>query len=434
MALGVIRRVTEAGAYSNLALTAALSRSSLDERDRRFAADLVYGTLRAKVRLDAALAAASTRSLRAVDRATLAALRLGAYQILEARVPAHAAVGETVALVDTRARGFANAVLRRLASEPAPRARGGSLEAIAARTGLVVWAVDELARLLPRDQVEMAAAALASRADGTLRVNRCRADPLTVRERLESAGVPATPGRHTDDAIHVRSVVPARLAGFAAGWFTVQDEASILVVLALGARAGERVLDACAGPGGKTGHLACLAGPTGGVVAGDAHPGRASLVSSTLHRLGLRGLVLAQDARRPALRASFDAILVDAPCSGLGAARRRPELLWRPQTRHLSALARLQVSILEGVASLVRPGGRVLYSVCTFPRAETDAVVRAFLTRRTDFEPLEVSGPDGERASHRLWPHLHGTDAMFYAGLRRVGTAADVRGRTALQV
>jgi 16S rRNA (cytosine967-C5)-methyltransferase len=132
-------------------------------------------------------------------------------------------------------------------------------------------------------------------------------------------------------------------------------------------------------------------------------------------------LPMVQDARRPALRGPFDAALVDAPCSGLGAARRRPELLWRPDRSNLARLARLQVAILGGVADLVGPGGRLVYSVCTYPRAETDAAVRAFLGGHPDFEPAKVAGPDGEAFTHRLWPHRHGTDAMFYAGFRRRG-------------
>jgi 16S rRNA (cytosine967-C5)-methyltransferase len=184
-------------------------------------------------------------------------------------------------------------------------------------------------------------------------------------------------------------------------------------------RMGERVLDACAGPGGKAAHLACSARPDGRTVGADVGIRRADLVARTARRLGAPVLVVAQDARRPALRAIFDAVLVDAPCSGLGAARRRPELLWRPAKQGLAATARLQVAILEGAAGLVRPGGRLVYSVCTFPRAETEAALRAFLGRRPEFEAAEVPGPDGPAPSHRLWPHRHGTDGMFYGGFRR---------------
>jgi 16S rRNA (cytosine967-C5)-methyltransferase len=126
-----------------------------------------------------------------------------------------------------------------------------------------------------------------------------------------------------------------------------------------------------------------------------------------------------QDARARALEATFDRILVDAPCSGLGSARRRPELLWRATRDELSALARLQVAIVEGVAPLLRPGGLLVYSVCTFPRAETDAACDAIVRHRPDLQPVEIEGPDGRSTRVRLWPHRHGSDAMFVAGFRR---------------
>jgi 16S rRNA (cytosine967-C5)-methyltransferase len=159
--------------------------------------------------------------------------------------------------------------------------------------------------------------------------------------------------------------------------------------------------------------------PSGDLVAADANVSRARLVASTLQRLRVDGRVLVQDARRPALAATFDAVLVDAPCSGLGSARRRPELLWRPEKDELSSLARLQVAIVAGVADVVRRGGRLVYSVCTFPRAETDAACDAILRHRPDLEPLELQGPNGPAARIWLWPHRHGCDAMFVAGFRR---------------
>ena len=165
----------------------------------------------------------------------------------------------------------------------------------------------------------------------------------------------------------------------------------------------------------------------GRVVAADLRPKRAGLVQAAARRMGVTLDVLAQDAARPALGRTFDAVLVDAPCSGLGAARRRPELLWRPSRSILAGLARLQVAIMVGSADLVRPGGRLVYSVCTFPRAETDAVVRAFLAKRPDFEPVPVPGIDGRAPVHRLWPHRDDTDAMFYAGFRRLGQGDTIR-------
>jgi 16S rRNA (cytosine967-C5)-methyltransferase len=433
LALRVIRRVTEEGAYSNIALSSALSGSGLEDRDRRFAAELVYGTLRRARTLDRAIEAAARRPLAAIDAAALATLRLGAYQLMYTRVPPHAGVSETVALADPRARGFVNAVLRRISSaapeiasadalaDPAP---GADADLIAEATGLATWAVSELGRILPPDEVGAAAAALAEPAGLTLRANRARTDAARLASRLAEHGLAVSPARHHADVLLVSgpALAPSDLPGFDDGWFAVQDEASVIVGAAVGVQPGERVLDACAGPGGKAAHLAASAGTDGTVIAADVSVRRAALVGRTARRLGVELDVLAQDARTPALPdRRFDAVLVDAPCSGLGAARRRPELLWRVPKERLASLARLQVAILLGVAPLVRPGGRLVYSVCTYPRAETDAAVRAFLAKRQDFVPAQVPGPDGPAETHRLWPHRHGTDGMFYAGFTREG-------------
>jgi 16S rRNA (cytosine967-C5)-methyltransferase len=416
----VIRRVTEERAYSTLALSAELSRSSLTARDRQMAADLAYGTLRRLLRLDGTIARASSRPIGKVDPATLAVLRLGAYQLLFTRIPPHAAVSETVELAGARSRGFVNAVLRAVPRPPLPAAEGRDDRAISERTGLTAWAIAELRHVLPEDEVEAAAAALATPADLSLRTNLCRTRSGSLESAIRDAGFETQKGSLDPDVLHVRSTPPALLPGFDEGWFAVQDEASAVVAAALEARPGERVYDPCGGPGGKAAHLACLVGPGGLLVSADARLGRAGLVVRTGRRLGVPVRVLAQDARRPALRGMFDAALVDAPCSGMGAARRRPELLWRPARRDLARLARLQVAILVATAELVRPGGRLVYSVCTFPRAETDAAVRAFLSKRPDFEPAKVPGPEGPAPDHRLWPHRHRVDAMFYAGFRRL--------------
>jgi 16S rRNA (cytosine967-C5)-methyltransferase len=217
----------------------------------------------------------------------------------------------------------------------------------------------------------------------------------------------------------IEGAAPSSLPGFDDGWFAVQDQASAFVVDALDPRPGDWVLDACAGPGGKAADIACRVGVEGRLVAADVSATRSALVRRTLGRLGVDGMVLAHDARNPAVRARFDRILVDAPCSGIGSARRRPELLWRPSSRDLSRLARLQVSIASAAVDLLKPGGRLVYSVCTFPRAETDAACDALLSKRPDLESASVEGPAGAAPRVRLWPHRDGADAMFVAAFRR---------------
>ncbi len=424
VALDVVRRVTDEGAYSNLALPRTIARAGLSGRDAALATELAYGTLRRLLRLDHALAPLLDRPLETAPKPARSVLRLGAYQLLETRIPPHAAVAETVELAEPRHRGFVNAVLRRLATEPTRMPQGDRDEDVAVRTGLEVWAVGELRRLLGAE-AEAAAAALAQPARITLRANTCRTDVEALERELEQAGVHTERGELVPDTLLVAGGSPGSFPGFAEGWFAVQDQASAFVVRALDPRPGDRVLDACAAPGGKAGHLACEVAAEGMLVAADVNPARAGLVRATVDRLGVRGHVLVQDGRRPALRAPFDRILVDAPCSGIGSARRRPELLWRPRREELSGLARTQVGIVGAVARLLRPGGSLVYSVCTFPRAETDAACDAILRRGPDLEPLELVGPDGPAPRIRLWPHRHGCDAMFVAGFRRRESPAD---------
>lgn len=420
VALEVIRRVTEHDAYSNLSLRSALDRARLSARDAALATELVYGTLRRLVSLDDALGRLVDRPLASTPNQALAVLRLGAYQLLHTRIPPHAAVAETVALAPDRQRGFANAVLRRLAVEPPAPPAGSTDAAVALRSDLAEWTVRELRTLVPTEVVEAAATALAERAPVTLRVNTCRAAMEEVERRLAEVGAATERGRiHPTSLLLTAGGAPRGLPGFAEGWFTVQDQASSFVVAALDPRPGDRVLDVCAGPGGKAGHAACLVEPNGVVVAADVSEARIRLVRSTAERLGAREVLLVQDGRRPAVRGGFDRVLVDAPCSGIGSARRRPELLWRARRADVAGLSRLQVGIATAAADLLAPGGRLVYSVCTFPRAETDAVCDALLRRRPDLEPEAIEGPDGQGERLRLWPHRHGCDAMFVAAFRR---------------
>jgi 16S rRNA (cytosine967-C5)-methyltransferase len=419
VALDVIRRVTDEGAYSNLALARTLARAGLSERDAAFATELVYGTLRRLIPIDHAVAPLLERPIDTAPKGGRAALRLGAYQLRYLRVPAHAAVSETVALVDQRHRGFVNAVLRRLATLEPQEPEGASDSAVSLRTGLAEWSVRELRRVVGSDEeTELAAAALAERAPLTIRANTCRTTVDTLELELGAAGIQTERGTVHPDSLVVDSGSPSALPGFAEGRFAVQDQASSFVVRALGTRPDDRVLDVCAGPGGKTGHLACVVGPKGRVVAADVSLARLELVRATLERLGLKAELLVQDGRRPAVREGFDRILVDAPCSGIGSARRRPELLWRARKDELAGLARLQVGIATAAAGLLRPGGLLVYSVCTFPRAETDAACDALVRRAPQLEPVEIAGPDGPAERIRLWPHRHGCDAMFVAAFR----------------
>ena len=419
VAYEAVFRVTEQGGYSNLALPGALRRAKLASQDRAFATELAYGTIRRAPSLDWAIDRHATRPVRRMTSRARALLRLGAYQLLFMRTPAHAAVAETVGLAGPRERGFVNAILRRIVDDPPEWPAGDADEDVSVRTGLSRWAVADLRRLLG-DETEPAAEALGERALLSLRVNTCRSTVGDAERALRDAGFDPRPGSiHPDCLLLDRAGDPAELPGFREGHLAVQDQASAFVVSLLDPRPGERILDACAGPGGKAVYLACLVEPDGAVVAADRNPRRAGLVGRTAGRLGVHPLVVSQDATAPALRGPFDRVLVDAPCTGIGSARRRPELLWRTPKEELAGLARLQVAITITVAELLKPGGRLVYSVCTFPRAETDAAADAIHRHRPDLVPESTPGPDGVADRHRLWPHRHGCDAMFVAAFRR---------------
>ncbi len=418
VALEAVRRVVDEGAYSNRVVPALLERSGLPRRDRAFAAELAYGTVRRLLPVDRAIEMRAKRPVERISPGARHTLRLGAYQLLFAGVPAHAAVGETVALAGPRERGFVNAVLRGIASSP-PEPPAGDEEAdVSARTGLSSWAVRELRHVLGAD-AERAASALAGRGPLCVRVNTCAGDVESFRGALSRAGIEAEPAFLEPDCFLIDGGDPRSLPGWAEGRFAVQDQASAFVVRTLDPRPGDRVLDACAAPGGKSVFAACLVGAPGVVVATDISRARLGLVATQARRLGARALLVAMDATVPAVRGSFDRVLVDAPCSGIGSARRRPELLWKVPKDGLSRLARRQVSIVSAAAGLLRPGGRLVYSVCTFPRAETDAACDAIVRHRPELRPVQTPGPEGPALRHRLWPHVHGSDGMFVAAFER---------------
>lgn len=418
VAFAAVRRVVESGGYSTIVVPNALAKSSLDVRDRAFAADLAYGTIRRLRSLDWAIEQRSSRPVARMSSVARDVLRLGAYQLLFTGAAQHAAVGETVSLAAAKERGFVNAVLRKLASDPPAWPAGDTDADIAVRTGMHPWAVTELRRLVG-DETSAAAGALASHGLLCVRANTRLTTVEALETDLAAAGRTVTRTPLDPTCLLVDGGDPAGFPGFAEGRFAIQDQASAFVVRALDPQPGERILDACAAPGGKAHYAAGLVGDEGLVVAADLHPQRTAMIRRGADRLRVRVATLAHDAVSPALRGTFDRVLVDAPCSGIGSARRRPELLWRPRKEAISQLARLQVAIASASADLLRPGGRLVYSVCTFPRAETDAACDAILRHRPDLVPIEIEGPEGPAVRLRIWPHRHGADGMFVAAFER---------------
>ena len=412
-ALVALQQVAEDAAWSTVVVPAAVD--VLEERrDRAFASHLAYETLRWQGTLDHLLAGHVQRDLADVEPALHRVLRLGALQLWHSDVPAHAAVQTSVELARAAvprrrgdgAAGFVNGVLRSLAralAEAPPRWPTDPRDRTALTTGHPRWIVDELAdRLgLPR-----AAAVLAADSEPAGTTLRARDDRDELLAELRAAGVRAAPGRHAPEAVVVEGVDPRTVPAVAEGRARPQDEASMLVVHATGVRPGDRVLDLCAGPGGKTTHLATLAGPTGRVTAVELHDHRARDVREAASAMGLDVDVRVGDAADPPLDADqrFDVVLLDAPCTGLGVGRRRPEVRWRRGPDDVTALAAVQRRLLRGAGRWLAPGGRLVYAVCTWTQAETSAVVAG-------------ATPGGLVCTEQrqLLPDRDGTDGMFIA-------------------
>ena len=428
------------GAYADLVLDTLLNRSRLEGRDRRLVTELVYGTLRLQGRLDFALEQFCDQPLARLQPEVLRLLRLGAYQLLELdRIPAHAAVSSTVELTRElgfpRATGLVNGVLRALARGgaeipwPPPDKIRAYLQHVCS---LPVWLARELMRQLPNAQARALGESLATAAPLCLRVNRLKIGPDAYLAALGEAGHRARPGLFAPEAVIVEQRSEEPLPGDEQGWYQVQDQASMLVPHLLQAEPGQRILDACAAPGGKTTQLAALTDDRAGIIALDKHPRRVELIREGAQRLGctsIEALCWDLETAPDFLAAgSFDRILVDAPCSGLGVLRRNPEGRWKMTGAALRQLAVLQQRILDNVAPLLKPGGRLLYSVCTFSEIETEAVAAGFLDRQPDYraEDLRPLMPPNWQelfdAAGRLrsFPHCHdGMDAFFAACFRR---------------
>ncbi|HZI78624.1 MAG TPA: 16S rRNA (cytosine(967)-C(5))-methyltransferase RsmB [Vicinamibacterales bacterium] len=440
-ALRVLREVARGDAQP-AAVLAREHRALADPRDRALATEIVTGTLRWQRALDAAIAGAAARAIETFDADVLLILRLSLYQLLHLdRVPASAVVDDAVSLTrsagQARATGFVNGVLRTLSRtrgqlgrppRPEPGApRQAALTYLGVAQSHPDWLVE---RWLDRYGFDRAAAwtefnnttpAL------TLRANRLVTSRDALRQALEDEGeLETAPGRYAPDALVVRG---GRLPE-ARGRFTIQDEASQLVPLLLGARPGDRVLDLCASPGGKATALAAEMAGRGLIVACDARARRMRLLATTVRDSRAPNIRLVQVGSRDEVPfgPAFDRVIVDAPCSGLGTVRRDPDIRWRRTEAELAGFAAYQETLLARAARAVAPGGRLVYATCSSEPEENEAVVDAFLAAHADFRLVDAREIDGARLGVvtdargmlRTLPFLHGLEAFFAAALVRV--------------
>jgi 16S rRNA (cytosine967-C5)-methyltransferase len=430
-AVRVLERVERERSFAAPVLETELTRNvQLGVRDRALATELTYGTLRVRPWLSERVARYAPRGIGKLDPRVRAHLLVAAYQLFFTRVPAFAAVNEAVGAViaarGARVGAFANAVLRKVATD-ASRATAED-RAEAAVASAPAWLREALARAVGADD---ARAFLA-----------CGLEPPPIGLRIELPGDrdgwlarlrEAAPDGHFDmGAVSPLCILargagkPQRLPGWAEGAWSVQEEGSQLAALAVGVREGERVLDACAGRGNKTAILARRASPGGTVDACDAMPAKLDRLGQELARVGLSAhATFAVDWRVGSgeVAGTYDRVLVDAPCSGIGTLRRRPEIALRRESVDLRELGATQAEIAIRAAAHVRPGGTLVYVVCSVLREESEDVIEALLRARPEleqapFDAAEARGIAGDASSFRLLPHRHATDGYFVARLR----------------
>jgi 16S rRNA (cytosine967-C5)-methyltransferase len=434
-AFDVLRAVSERDAYANLVLPGLLRERGITGRDAAFATELAYGACRTRGLLDAVIAEAAGRPPDRISPVLLDLLRLGTYQLLRTRVDAHAAVSTTVEQAgiefDSARAGFVNGVLRTIsAREPqswidqlAPPADSDPIGHMSFVHAHPRWIGQAFADALGARAGELDALLTADDERPLVHL-AARPGVLTANELAQAAD--GTVGRYSPYAVYLTGGDPGQLDAVRDGGALVQDEGSQLVARALTLAPidddGGRWLDLCAGPGGKTALLAAIGGASGArVTAIEPNERRAEFVEENTR--GLDVDIVRADGRDSGLEPGFDRVLVDAPCTGLGALRRRPESRWRRQPADVPALARLQRELLTSAIKLTRPGGVVLYATCSPHLSETVGVVADALRRQAvtalDTRPLFDGVDDlGDGPYVQLWPHRHGTDAMFSAALK----------------
>ncbi|HUC93409.1 MAG TPA: 16S rRNA (cytosine(967)-C(5))-methyltransferase RsmB [Paenibacillus sp.] len=447
VALDALVRIEREGAYSNLELNRALREAELSRADAGLATELVYGTVQRRRTLDYWLERFVAKGLARLQPWVLALLRMSVYQLVYLdRVPAHAAVNEAVTIAKRRGHagisGMVNGVLRnvdRRRSELTLPERASSAGEIALKHSYPDWLVERWAADYGPETAEAICAAGNEPPNGSIRVNRLRAARDAVLERLKAEGLYAAPS-----PLSPAGIVAARGGNLADrteyrnGEWTVQDESSMLVSEAAAPSPDMTVLDCCAAPGGKTTHLAELMGDRGTVWSNDIHPHKEKLIAAQAERLGLSCIrtTVGDAAGLPEkhAEASMDLVLLDAPCSGFGVIRRKPEIKWTKSPEDVDAIAALQKRLLEAAARLVKPGGTLVYSTCTIERRENERQIDRFLAGHVGYEldpewpphvldALRSAGVIREGAAFpgmvQLLPQHFGSDGFFIARLRR---------------
>ncbi len=417
------------GAWSDGYLRRAIREAGLDSRDAGLCTQIAFGVQQNLLLLDWYLGQFSTIPVDKLESAIRADLRLGLYQLLFLdRVPPHAAVSESVSLAkvcsrNPRAAALVNGVLR-----SAQRAKEGGLpqpDSLSLRYSHPQWLVDEFTKLLPRNELENFLKANNEPPATCAQVNTCCFTAVEALTTLREEGVEVQPHPWLPDCLLLHGTGDLeRCEAFRKGMLYIQDAAARLAVMAAAPKAGMRVLDACAAPGGKSFAAGVAMKDRGEIRSYDIHPKKSKLIETGAQRLGLSIISAGtMDAKAFAqeFEEQFDLVIADVPCSGLGIIRKKPDIRYK-DPEALKGLPEVQMDILENVARYVRPGGVLLYATCTLLRRENEGVVEQFLAKESQFtlESFELPGPIGTMPGMlTLWPHRHGADGFFMAKLRR---------------
>lgn len=440
-ALKVLYDINEKGAYSNISINRHLDMGGLKDVDKAFITEMVYGTIKWKLKLDYIISQFSRIKLKKLSPWIKNILRLGLYQVIYMdRVPDSAVCNESVKLAKryghSASGGFVNGVLRNIIRKKDeikyPNKKKQLLDYLSVIYSHPAWMVDRLIDVYGHNFTEDLLKSNNEVAPYTVRVNTLKISRDELIQELKKEGIKSYYGKYLDEALIVENPTSTReMETFKKGYFQVQDESSMLVAKILDPEPGELIIDVCSAPGGKATHIAQLMNNKGTVIARDIHEHKVKLIDDTVNKLGTE-IVKTQvfDALKvdETLVGKCDGVLVDAPCTGLGIIRRKPDIKWTRNTDDEKEIARLQLAILKSSSQYVKPGGVLVYSTCTVLPEENEEVIKKFMNTVNGFEMDELEIPaETDLKSHykrgciRLYPHEHGVDGFFIARMKRSG-------------
>ncbi|MCX7748113.1 MAG: 16S rRNA (cytosine(967)-C(5))-methyltransferase RsmB [Clostridia bacterium] len=440
VALKILYEINEKDAYSNIAVNKHLESHSLNPLDKAFVTDMVYGTLKWRLSIDWVIGHFSSVKIKKISPWILNILRMGVYQLLYMeKVPESAAVNESVNLAKryghTASSRFVNAVLRSIIKKKDeihyPDSQKDLEAYLSVKYSHPEWMVKNWVGRFGREFTEKLLQSNNEIPDFSVRVNRIKVTKEELVEKFKEKDIPTENGKYLEEALVIKKPMAiTKTDAFILGDFQIQDESSMLVARALDPQKDELVMDVCSAPGGKATHIAELMDNKGTVIARDIHPHKIELIKEAARRLGLqiiRAEVFDAQSVDPDYIKKADRVLVDAPCTGLGIIRRKPDIKWARDIEDKKEITKLQLKILSSASEYVKPGGVLVYSTCTIESEENEEIVEAFLKTKGEFElcdmedvlPIPLKKNNQPRGMVQLYPHIDGMDGFFIAKMKR---------------